>query len=184
MLFDRGYLADRVLDNEVDTSFRPNQIFAISLPFPLVSLSQAESILRVLEEKLATPVGLRSLEPGHPAYRPYYRGDSWLRDTAYHQGTVWSWLLGPYCSALLRFRGEAGKQQAQALFRNLEGIISSYGVGSIAEIYDAESPHTPRGCPFQAWGVAEILRAYLEINSSDFVQVPYPKISVEKVTQL
>ncbi len=145
-----------------DASIRPNQIFALSLPYPLLSRARALRVLDVVERRLLTPVGLRSLDPGDPMYRPRYEGDVWSRDTAYHQGTVWSWLLGPFITALVRYRGEEGRRQAVRLWEEAHCQLSAGLVGSVAEIYDAEPPHAPRGAAAQAWGVAELLRAWHE----------------------
>jgi glycogen debranching enzyme len=145
-----------------DASIRPNQIFALSLPFPLLSPGRARRVLDVVESKLMTPVGLRSLDPEHPDYRPRYEGDVWARDTAYHQGTVWSWLLGPFFTALVRVRSDAGRVRAQGLWDRAVAHLEEGLVGSVAEIFDAEPPHVPRGAAAQAWGVAELLRAYHE----------------------
>jgi glycogen debranching enzyme len=118
--------------------------------------------LKIVEAKLYTPVGLRSLAADDPNYRPHYGGDQWSRDSAYHQGTVWSWLLGPMITAIVRVEGEAGKKRAQQLLENIKPHLSDAGIGTISEIFDAEPPHLPRGCMAQAWGVAEVLRAYIE----------------------
>jgi len=144
----------RYLDDvENDASIRPNQIFAISLPFPLLDGADAEQVLAVVEQHLLTPVGLRTLSPNDPRFVGTYIGGPRERDAAYHQGTVWPWLLGPYIDALVRVRGDAGRAEAR---RILAGIDWSFG--SIPEIYDGAPPHTPRGCIAQAWSVGELLR--------------------------
>jgi glycogen debranching enzyme len=109
-----------------------------------------------------TPVGLRSLDPEHEEYSPRYEGNSSSRDGAYHQGTVWSWLLGPFVTALARVEGEPGKRRGGEILERLSPHLSEAGIGSVSEIFDGDAPHTPRGCVTQAWSVAEILRAYLE----------------------
>jgi predicted glycogen debranching enzyme len=159
-----GCLYDVVDDNGVpDPSLRPNQLLALSLPFPLLDGPRAESVLLAVESRLITPVGLRTLAPGDPRYCPVYRGGPAERDAAYHQGTVWAWLLGPYLTALARVRGEAGREEGRELLARLGDLhLGSAGVGSISEIFDAEPPHTPRGCIAQAWSVAEVLRAAIE----------------------
>jgi predicted glycogen debranching enzyme len=149
-------------DGGVDASIRPNQIFALSLPFPLLSKTRARRVLEVVEERLLTPFGLRSLSPEDPAYRPHYTGDPRSRDSAYHQGTVWSWLLGPTITALVRYRGEEGREQARRLIEGFGRHLSAAGLGSVSEIFDGDPPHTPRGAAAQAWGVAEVLRAIVE----------------------
>jgi glycogen debranching enzyme len=119
-------------------------------------------VLATVEARLLTPVGLRSLDPRHPEYQPHYWGGPAARDGAYHQGTVWSWLLGPFATALVRLRGDEGRRQVRRLLEQAAGHLADGCVGSVSEIFDAEAPFTPRGCPAQAWGVAEWLRAAIE----------------------
>ena len=146
-------------DGAPDARIRPNQVLALSLPFPLTTGERAARVLEVAESQLLTPRGLRSLAPTDPAYQPYYRGSQPERDAAYHQGTVWSWLLGPYVDALLRVRGpDAGRQQARQLLAGFAGHLREAGVGSVSEVFDGAAPHAPGGCPAQAWGVGEVLR--------------------------
>ncbi len=145
-----------------DPSLRPNQLLALSLPFPLLEGARAESVLRAVESRLLTPVGLRTLSPDDPRYRPRYTGGPAERDAGYHQGTVWPWLLGPYLTALVRVRGAAGREQARQVLERLSGHLGEAGLGSISEIFDAEPPHAPRGCIAQAWSVSEVLRAAVE----------------------
>ena len=149
-----------------DASIRPNQIFALSLPFaPIAPGSDlAAAVLEVVQAELVTPFGLRSLSPQDPAYRPRYEGDSWHRDGAYHEGTAWPWLLGPFAEA--HFRHFADREAALALLRPLAGQMSDYGVGSLAEIYDSDSPQRPNGCIAQAWSVGEALRVWNDIENS------------------
>lgn len=156
-----GHLYD-VVDGEHgdDGACRPNQLFAISLPNAVLEPARWEPVLAAVERELVTPVGLRSLSPRHPDYKPTYHGDLLTRDAAYHQGTVWSWLIGPYVDARLRVHPDdlAGARRA------LDGLIdhlSEYCVGSVGEVYDAEPPFGPGGCIAQAWGVAELLRCLL-----------------------
>jgi len=161
-----GCLHDVVdVDHEpghVDASVRPNQIFAVGgLPVNLLSSERARRVLDVVEQQLWTPIGLRSLAPSDPAYVPHYQGGVWQRDTAYHQGTVWPWLMGPFVEAWLESRGntDEAKREAQARFiAPLLLHLNRAGIGHVSEIADADWPHTPRGCPFQAWSVAELLR--------------------------
>ncbi len=145
-----------------DATFRPNQIFAIGgLPFQLLESWQAERVVSAVEEKLLTPLGLRSLAPGGPGYAPHYEGGVRERDGAYHQGTVWPWLMGPFVEAWVRVRGNTAKAKLEARKRFLMPLLAHLdeaGLGHVSEIADAESPHTPRGCPFQAWSVGELLR--------------------------
>lgn len=157
-----GCLYDYVDGDTSNGAIRPNQIFALSLPFPLLSGRKARQVLKVVEDQLLTPFGLRSLAPGSRDYRPRYGGDQLSRDGAYHQGTVWSWLMGPYITALVRVRGPGARKTARELIAGFEPHLEKAGVGTISEIFDAEPPHAPRGCIAQAWGVAEILRAYTE----------------------
>jgi len=144
--------------NPNDASIRPNQLFAIALPFALFDDHRAEEILNVCETHLLTPVGLRTLSPNDPHYRGQITGDQPSRDTAYHQGTVWPWLLGAYIDALRRYRGDAGEETARERIANMNAHLSEAGVGTISEIFDGDAPHTPRGCIAQAWSVGEILR--------------------------
>jgi len=155
-------LYDNISDTGPDASLRPNQLLALSLPFPLVTGERAESILRAVEANLLTPFGLRTLAPGDPAYQPRCTGSPAERDGAYHQGTVWPWLFGPYLTALVRVRGEAGRQQGRELLAAFTPHLGQAGLGSVSEILDGDPPHTPRGCIAQAWSVAEILRAAVE----------------------
>lgn len=158
-----GYLYDVVDGEGRDDALRPNQILALALPFPLLSARRRRSVLKVVEENLLTPVGLRTLAPGHPEYRPRYEGGPVERDGAYHQGTVWPWLLGPYVTALVRERGERGRRQARELLEGALGHLSEAGLGTFSEIFDGDPPHAPRGAIAQAWSVAEVLRAWREV---------------------
>jgi predicted glycogen debranching enzyme len=156
-----SYLYD-VVDTEHggnDPACRPNQLFAISLRHAILDASRWERVVDVCRERLLTPVGLRSLAPGHPDYKPRYDGDLRSRDAAYHQGTVWAWLIGPFVDAWLKVHPE-GCREARKF---LEGFIPHLGeacIGSISEVFDAEEPYTPRGCIAQAWSVAEVLRSW------------------------
>jgi glycogen debranching enzyme len=142
--------------NPNDASIRPNQLFAISLPFPLFDDARAHEILSVCESQLLTPVGLRTLSPNDPRYRGRLTGDPRSRDNAYHQGTVWPWLTGAYIDALRRYRGDLAS--AQTLLDNMQTHLGEAGLGTISEVFDGDAPHTPRGCIAQAWSVGEILR--------------------------
>src|SRR6266566_5196967 len=161
-----GYLAD-VVDCDhrpgtVDLTFRPNQIFAVGgLPLQLLSQEKARRVVDAVEMLLLTPVGLRSLAPGEPRYAPHYQGGSRERDAIYHQGTVWPWLIGSFVEAWVRVRGSTSEAKAEARAKFLPPIyqhLNEAGLGHISEICDAELPHTPRGCPFQAWSLGELLR--------------------------
>jgi len=157
-----GFLYDVVdgADGD-DASFRPNQIFAISLTHPILHENRWREVLDKVTSRLLTPAGLRSLAPGEPDYKPRYDGDLRSRDAAYHQGTVWGWLIGPFVDAWLKVR--PGETETARQF--LGGFFNHLGescVGSISEVFDAEAPYTPRGCPAQAWSVAEVLRAWVK----------------------
>lgn len=155
-----GCLYDGLRPAGPDDRIRPNQLFAVSLPFPLMSVAQQQSILRVVEQRLLTPVGLRTLDPGHAEYRGRYQGGPLERDGAYHQGTVWPWLLGPYLSAKLRAFGQSAAQleECRSILEALEPELYAGCLGSLGEIYDGDAPHRAVGAPAQAWSVAEILR--------------------------
>src|SRR5262249_2460901 len=144
-----------------DPSCRPNQVFAISLPHPVLEPSRWESVVSVMRKRLLTPVGLRSLAPGSPDYKAKYYGDLRSRDAAYHQGTVWSWLIGPYIDAWLKVHPE-DRAGARKLVGGWTDHLSEACIGSVSEIFDAEPPFTPRGCVAQAWGVAEALRCWVK----------------------
>ena len=160
-----GYLFD-VVDGERgdDIACRPNQIFAISLDNPVLDRQRWEPVFNVVRDRLKTPVGLRSLAPGHPDYKPQYYGDLRARDAAYHQGTVWGWLAGPFVDAWLKIHPN---DRAEA-HRYIEGFarhLDEAGIGTISEVFDAEPPYTARGCAAQAWSVAEVLRAWVKTRS-------------------
>jgi predicted glycogen debranching enzyme len=155
-----GYLYD-VVDGEHgdDGAFRPNQLLAISLPHPVLARERWKPVVDQVGEKLLTPVGLRSLSREHPDYKTTYHGDLKTRDAAYHQGTVWSWLIGPFIDAWLKvYPGQ--EADARQLLAGLEAHLGEACIGSVSEVFDAEEPFTPRGCIAQAWGVAELLRAW------------------------
>jgi predicted glycogen debranching enzyme len=161
---EQGCLYDVINGGPPDATLRPNQVLAASLHHTMLSPERARMMLEVVERDLLTPVGLRSLDRGNPAYRPAYEGDGWSRDSAYHQGTVWPWLLGPFVSAYVRAHGgtEEARGRAHEFLRPLEAHLSDAGLGQISEIFDADAPHRPRGCFAQAWSVAEVLRALCE----------------------
>ncbi|HZZ76878.1 MAG TPA: amylo-alpha-1,6-glucosidase [Gemmataceae bacterium] len=157
---DGGYLYD-VIDGENgdDPACRPNQIFAISLPHPILDEQHWPAVLKVVTDRLLTPVGLRSLAPGHPDYKARYYGDLRARDAAYHQGTVWCWLIGPYIDAWQRVH-PLDRAGARRFLQGFQDHLSEVCIGSISEICDAEAPFAPRGCVAQAWSVAEVLRCW------------------------
>ena len=159
---ETGCLYDVVNGAERDASIRPNQIFALSLPNSMVSSDRAESILRVLERELLTPRGLRTISPSDSRYIGRYSGDPRSRDGAYHQGTVWPWLMGAYMTASVKTFGEAGREVAAEWLKNFSNHLNEACLGQVSEIFDGDAPHTPRGCVAQAWSVAELLRAAVE----------------------
>jgi glycogen debranching enzyme len=162
---DGGYLYD-VVDGPGgnDASLRPNQLYAISLVDDLVPRVQAKRILRLIETKLLTPVGLRTLSPTDSRYRPRYDGGVLERDGAYHQGTVWPFLLGPFVTAWIKTFGRSSvtRSKARGFLTGLEAHLHEAGLAQVSEIFDAEAPHHPRGCFAQAWSVAEPLRVLIE----------------------
>ena len=163
-----GYLYD-VVDGEDgdDPVFRPNQIFAIALDHPVLDRGRWDSVVGGVRERLLTPVGLRSLAPGEADYKPRYFGDLRARDAAYHQGTVWAWLIGPFIDAWLKVHPDE-REAARHFLDGFEPHLAEAGIGSISEVFDAEPPFTPRGCIAQAWSVAEVLRALVKTSG----QVP------------
>ena len=160
---DAGCLYDVVSNDGCDSSLRPNQVFAISLTHSMVSAERARQILRVVERELLTPRGLRTLSPSDPRFAGRYEGDPRSRDSAYHQGTVWPWLMGPYITACVKtFGDEIGRKAAAEWLGNFNKHLEEACLGQVSEIFDADAPHEPRGCVAQAWSVAEILRAAVE----------------------
>lgn len=150
-------LLDVVENSNRDGSIRPNQIFAVSLPHSMIDTDRAKKIVDKVAAELLTPVGLRSLSPKDPAYVPHYIGSPFNRDSAYHQGTVWAWLIGGFIDAYRKVypQNEDYIREILAAFMN---HLTEAGIGQISEIFDAEAPHAPRGCFAQAWSVAEVLR--------------------------
>jgi glycogen debranching enzyme len=160
----QGCLYDVVTDTGPDRSIRPNQIFAVSLPYSLLTGEKALRVVEVVEWELLTPYGLRTLSPHDPNYRGRYAGDPRSRDGAYHQGTVWPWLLGPFLTAYVKVHGET-EQARQRIDRYLDSMrdhLQRAGLGQISEVFDGDAPHHAGGCIAQAWSVAEVLRTYIE----------------------
>jgi len=147
-----------------DSACRPNQVFAISLDHPVLDESRWRPVIETVRAKLLTPVGLRSLSPDHPDYKPKYYGDLRARDAAYHQGTVWAWLIGPFVDAWLKVYPE-DRAGARRILTGFESHLTEACVGSISEIFDADAPFVPRGCVAQAWSVAEVLRGLAKTRS-------------------
>ncbi|HDQ16289.1 MAG TPA: amylo-alpha-1,6-glucosidase, partial [Bacteroidetes bacterium] len=154
----RKYLADYVDWNEKNWFVRPNQIFAASLPFSMLDIDRCDSILKVVENELLTPKGIRTLSPKNPLYKGRYEGNQEQRDSAYHQGTVWPWLLGHFVEAYLKVHQMSGVKFAEKIVKSFEGEMTYHGIGTISEVFDGDPPHEARGSISQAWSVAEILR--------------------------
>ncbi len=154
-----GYIADYVNDEEGKNFYvRPNMVIAVSMPYSLLSEEEMKKILNIADKELVTPRGLRTLSPGNPLYKGVYGGNQEERDKAYHNGTVWPWLYGPFCEGWLRVYGEQGVQKVRKLIYGLEEVMSEHGVSTISEIYDGDPPHAPNGAISQAWSVGEVLR--------------------------
>ncbi len=166
--YERGdYLWD-VIEGEGgnDPACRPNQLLAISLPNPVLEQQYWEPVIETCRNQLLTPVGLRSLARSHPDYKKQYFGDLRTRDAAYHQGTVWAWLIGPFIDAWVKLHPE----DVSGTRRFLQGFtehLSHACIGTINEVFDAEEPYTPRGCCAQAWSVAEVLRCWSMLDHSE-----------------
>jgi glycogen debranching enzyme len=158
-----GYLYD-IIDGETgeDSSIRPNQLFSISLTHPVLEQSRWRSVFDIVTTHLLTPVGLRTLSPDHPDYKSHYWGDLRARDAAYHQGTVWPWLLGAYVDVWLKIAPRVGKKEAHEFLNSFLTHMSVSCAGTINEVFDAEEPYNPGGCISQAWSIAEVLRAWIK----------------------
>jgi predicted glycogen debranching enzyme len=159
-----GCLYDVTNGAPPDSSIRPNQIFAVSLPYSMLSPERAKAVVEKVQEQLLTPYGLRSLAPADPQYRGRYTGGPAERDGAYHQGTVWPWLIGPFITAYIKVNegSESARRQAAEWLAPLKDHLADGGLGHISEIFDGNTPQRPCGCIAQAWSVAEVLRAYVE----------------------
>jgi predicted glycogen debranching enzyme len=161
----KGYLADYVNGDYKDWSVRPNQVFATSLPFTMLDEETIRAILKVVEKELLTPRGLRTLSPKNPLYKGVYAGNQAERDNAYHQGTVWPWLLGHFVEGYLKIHGKSGLNFVKNIYEGFQTEVNRYGIGSIPELYDGDPPHNPCGAISQAWSVAELLRINQLIKS-------------------
>ena len=159
----------------VDPKIRPNQILAVGgLPFPIVTGQAARKIVDLIERRLLTPMGLRTLDPADSEYRPRYGGDAGQRDGAYHQGTVWPWLMGPFVDAWLKTRPNSSAALEEARARFLAPLLShlrTAGIGHVSEIADGDPPHAPRGCPFQAWSLGELVRIDALLKNAEKVPI-------------
>lgn len=155
----QGYLADYVNDVEGKNFFiRPNMVIAVSMPYSMLDKEQMKNVLDVADKVLVTPRGLRTLSPGNIFYKGCYSGNQDERDRAYHQGTVWPWLFGPFCEGWLRVYGNQGVQKVKKLIYGMEAVMNEHGISTISEIHDGDPPHSPQGAISQAWSVGEILR--------------------------
>ncbi|HOQ05172.1 MAG TPA: amylo-alpha-1,6-glucosidase [Anaerohalosphaeraceae bacterium] len=165
-----GCLNDCILpDGTPDPSIRPNQIFAVSLLHSPLSANRQKRVVQIVQQELLTPYGLRTLSPRDPRYIGRYEGDMFRRDAAYHQGTVWPWLMGAFLEAFLKVHNrspQARKQTAAMLSPLIHHFANHACLGSISEIFDGDAPHYPRGCPAQAWSVAEVLRVWLLLQQA------------------
>jgi glycogen debranching enzyme len=159
-------LFDVLTSGGPDASIRPNQLLAASLPYPLLDRSKARSMVGVVRQMLLTPVGLRTLAPSDPNYRPRFDGDMASRDSAYHQGTVWPWLIGPYVGACLYAfdKSAEAKRECRDALNSIFKLTQAYCLGSIGEVFDGDAPHHPGGCPAQLWSVAQTMLALQMLN--------------------
>ncbi len=155
---EKAYLADCYRDGRQDISVRPNQVIAAAMKYSPLSMEMKKSILDVVEKELLTPRGLRTLSPKNSAYKGVYSGNQESRDEAYHQGTVWPWLLEHFCEAYLQIHKQSGLSLVKKLYYGFEEEMNENGIGSISEIYDGDPPHKGRGAISQAWSVAALLR--------------------------
>lgn len=164
---EAGCLYDVITGGRKDAAIRPNQLFAVCLPFPLLEREAARRVVDTVTTHLLTPYGLRSLSPGDPQFRPVFSGDRWSRDSAYHQGTVWSWLIGPYAFSLFAVRGDSAELRAhvRALLAPLLNHLDSDGLDCISENFDGFFPAEGKGCFHQAWSVAELLRILVFLHT-------------------
>jgi predicted glycogen debranching enzyme len=160
-----GYLYDVVSqENEKDASLRPNQILSLSLRFPVLKNEYWKPVVDIVKKELLTAYGLRTLSRSHPDFKSYYQGDIWARDAAYHQGTVWPWLIGPFIDAWLKVYPDQ-IEEAKTFLTGIESHIDEQCTGSLAEVFDALDPYHARGCFAQAWSVAEFLRSYVKVHT-------------------
>jgi glycogen debranching enzyme len=161
---EKNCLFDVISEGGIDPSLRPNQILAASLDFPMLDEAKSSFVVDAIRSKLLCPYGFRTLSPDDPNYAGKYRGDLAQRNKAYHNGSVWPWLLGPFVTAFFKTKPEAERRQftQEFLVPFFQKAILDAGLGTISEIYDGDSPHLPNGCISQAWSVAETLRAFVE----------------------
>jgi glycogen debranching enzyme len=164
-----GTLFDFIEGSEKNDDIRPNQIYALALPFPVMDKESGYFIINQVRTELLTPRGLRSLNAANKNYQPTYNGDVWKRDSAYHQGTVWSYLIGAYIDALFYVEGRKAVPEVVHLIKQMLEHADEAGIGTISEIFDANYPHNPCGCIAQAWSVAELLRVLVEYELEEVV---------------
>jgi predicted glycogen debranching enzyme len=164
---EKGYLADYVAGDYKDWAVRPNMLFAVSLPYSPVDLHIQGSVLNFVQQELLTPRGLRSLSPKNKAYKGTYCGNQEERDQAYHQGTVWPWLLGAFAEAQLKLYGKKTAKSIQSLFEGFEEVMTEAGIGTISEVYDGDPPYKAGGAISQAWNIAELLRIKWILDHTD-----------------
>jgi glycogen debranching enzyme len=164
---ERGCLYDLLTPGSCDAAIRPNQLAAVALPYALLDRERAQSIVNVVRETLLTRVGLRTLEPGDPAYQPRFEGDMLARDASYHQGTVWPWLIGPFIAAYLYAFGrtDAALTFCNEILDGMEEELRACCLGSISEVYDAAEPQRPGGCPAQLWSVAQFIACKAAVSA-------------------
>jgi predicted glycogen debranching enzyme len=178
---EKYYLFDVLNDFDSDDAIRPNQVIAISLDFPILDTDKVQNVVDIVQHELLTPFGLRTLSPADHNYKRAYSGDRQSRDLAYHNGTVWPWLLGPFVTAYRKAKRFSSSKPESILCDFLQPLLAQQiceaGLGTISEVFDADPPHIPRGCISQAWSVAEPLRAYIE----DCVQI---RPRYEKILEL
>jgi predicted glycogen debranching enzyme len=163
----KKYLSDYVDGTGCNWDVRPNQVLACSLPYSMLSKEQIKLVLDIVKSELLTPRGLRTLSPNHEKYIGIYEGNQQSRDLAYHQGTVWPWLLGHFCEAWLKIHKKSGLQMVKDLYEGFEAEMTNAGIGTISEIFDGNPPHEAKGAISQAWSVAELLRLKNLINSCE-----------------
>ncbi|MEO1654769.1 MAG: amylo-alpha-1,6-glucosidase, partial [Bacteroidota bacterium] len=174
---EQGYLNDVIIPGQkVDASIRPNQIYVLSLPFSLLDKKSELKVLETVEKHLFTEYGLRSLAPQHPDFRPLYQGSPWDRDTAYHQGTVWPFLIGDYWIAFLKLHknSQEARQKVLAHFKTLKHhFYQEAAIGGISEIFDGENPGPGKGTVHQAWSVSVLIKLFMDYK---LFELPKPEL--------
>jgi glycogen debranching enzyme len=171
----RGCLYDVVGPSSRDPRIRPNQLFALSLPFPMLNGERARLVVNAVSENLLTPVGLRTLGPKDAGYQPRFEGGVGERDGSYHQGTVWPWLIGPFIAAYLYAYGESEEAVTfcRGIVNQFESELQYCCLGSLSEVYDAEPPYRPGGCPAQLWSIAQLIITFSRIRMEQSPRVRF-----------